>query len=83
MTEKQCLVRCYNCNLDTEFKLQVLDTTTLANDQKIEKKVYCKYCNRLNLIHVPSSWDSHPLVLGVDDFLGYSKGIPIFQGKRA
>lgn len=83
MTQKQGLVRCYNCNLDTEFPLEVPETTTVASSQTIEKKVYCKYCNRLNLIDISSDWDSHPLVLGDDNFIGYSKGIPVFQGKRA
>lgn len=82
MAEKRCLVRCYNCNQDTEFTLQVPETTTAADSHLIEKKVTCNYCGRLNLIKIPSTWDSHPLVLGDDDFLGYSKGIPVFQGKK-
>ncbi len=82
MTEKRCLFRCYSCNLDTEFMLQISEDTTEVSNQMIEKKLYCKYCNLLNLIKIPSNWDSHPLVLGDDDFLGYSKGLPVFQGKK-
>lgn len=82
MMEKRCLFRCYSCNLDTEFTLEVPEDTTVASNLLIEKKVYCKYFNHLNLIKIPSNWDSHPLVLGDDDFLGYSKGIPVFQGKK-
>lgn len=85
MTEKRCLVRCYHCGGDTEIKLQVPESTgavAAASNQTIQKKVYCDFCNRLNIIDIPSTWDSHPLVLGDEDFLGYSRGIPIVQGKK-
>lgn len=82
MAIKRCLFRCYNCNLDTELTLEASEKTTIDSNQLIEKKTYCKYCNHLNLIKIPNTWDPRPLVLGDDDFLGYNKGIPVLQGKR-
>ena len=80
MLDKQFIFRCYHCGGDTEITISVPAELT-TNAGKIKEEKYCQYCNRLNMIEIPDSWDPNPPVLNDNVFLGYKNGIPIVQGQ--
>lgn len=82
MPEKTVAIRCVYCNSDTKITLEVPVAPTATAGKK-QKPVTCSHCNRLNVINIPSTWDVSSLTLDDDGFLGYSKGIPVFQGQRS
>lgn len=82
-TEKSYIVRCYYCGDDTEITIQIPQAALSSNSQTKEKEVLCDHCKHVNFITISRDMDVHPAVLGDDDdLLGYSKGIPIVQGKK-
>ncbi len=82
-TEKTYIVRCYYCGEDTEITVQIPQASSTGVSRTKEKEVLCDHCKHVNLITISRDMGVHPPVLGDDnDLLGYSKGIPIVQGKK-
>ena len=82
MTSKTLIFRCGYCSCETAITINVSQTQLSGNSTNINIVRYCQYCEHKNIISIPETWDSNPLVLGDNNFLGYKEGIPIIQGSR-
>jgi hypothetical protein len=84
MANQKIAFRCHHPDCagkpPTELIIEVPSRSARTNSKK-QKPVYCNH-NHLNLINLPDTWNVEPLVLGDDDFIGYSEGLPLFQGRR-
>ncbi len=82
MPERQLILRCVYCNLDTTLVVKVSQQAATPR-KKISVLRYCAHCNRPNRIEVPENVDVHVFILGRDKgFLGKQQDIPILQGEK-
>ena len=82
MPERQLILRCVYCNLDTTLVVKVSQQAATPR-KKISVLRYCAHCNRPNRIEVPENVDVHVFILDRDKgFLGNRQDIPILQGEK-
>jgi hypothetical protein len=84
MNARTYYFRCAYCEGDTSVTFAGEDIQ--ASTRGITKSIirYCDHCHQVNVVVVPKSRESIPLVLGGEDdeVIAYRDSIPVMQGQK-